>query len=109
MQRSQRWRRGSPHSLRQISKARFFPFKALSAAQCVLIFVFPRKVNHMTDIPDPMRRKFLAGVPLASASLALGANAAQAADAPVHAPVDPRQPLFNTTDHVATYYRLARS
>ncbi len=62
----------------------------------------------MADTPDPIRRRLLAGVPLASASLALGGTAASAADvAPV--PVDPRQPRFNTTDHVATYYRLARS
>ncbi len=60
----------------------------------------------MTDNPDPIRRRLLAGVPLASATLALGATTAKAA-APVE--VDPRQPLFNTTDHVATYYKLARS
>lgn len=62
----------------------------------------------MTDTPDPIRRRLLAGVPLASASMVLGATAADAG-APVNAPVDPRQPLFDTTDHVATYYRLARS
>ena len=61
----------------------------------------------MTDTPDPIRRRLLAGVPLASASLALGATTVEAAPAPV--PVDPRQPHFDTTDHVATYYRLARS
>ena len=60
-----------------------------------------------TDSPDPIRRRLLAGVPLASASLALGATTAEAAPAP--GPVDPRQPRFDTTDHVATYYRLARS
>ena len=61
----------------------------------------------MTDTPDPMRRRLLAGVPLASASLALGGTANAAVHEP--APVDPKQPLFNTTDHVATYYKLARS
>ncbi|MFT6683999.1 MAG: hypothetical protein ACJAQV_001166 [Loktanella salsilacus] len=54
-----------------------------------------------------MRRRLLAGVPLASASLALGGTANAAVQEP--APVDPKQPLFNTTDHVATYYKLARS
>ena len=62
----------------------------------------------MTDTPDPIRRRLLAGVPLASASLALGAaTGAEAAPAPL--PADPLQPRFDTTDHVATYYRLARS
>lgn len=61
----------------------------------------------MTDTPDPMRRRLLAGVPLASASLALGGTANAAVQE--RAPVDPKQPLFNTTDHVATYYKLARS
>ena len=61
----------------------------------------------MTDTPDPMRRRLLAGVPLASASLALGGTANAAVQEP--APVDPKQPLFNSTDHVATYYKLARS
>lgn len=69
----------------------------------------PDWVTSMTDTPDPIRRRFLAGVPLASASLALGTGQASAAPAPVTAPVDPRQPLFDTTDHVATYYKLARS
>lgn len=67
----------------------------------------PDKVNTMTDNPDPLRRRLLAGVPLASASLALGGTAHASAAEPV--PVDPKQPLFNTTDHVATYYKLARS
>ena len=61
----------------------------------------------MSDTPDPIRRRLLAGVPLATASLALGAKSVAAAPMPV--PADPRQPLFDTTDHVATYYRLARS
>ncbi|MBU2359466.1 hypothetical protein [Loktanella sp. M215] len=62
----------------------------------------------MPDTPDPIRRRLLAGVPLASVSLALGAGTAEAA-APIVLPVDPRQPQFVTTDHVATYYRLSRS
>jgi hypothetical protein len=62
----------------------------------------------MTDTPDLNRRRLLAGVPFASVSIALGAPTAEAG---AHAPVpgDPRQPHFDTTDHVATYYRLARS
>jgi hypothetical protein len=68
----------------------------------------PDKVNTMTETPDSMRRRPLADVPIVSASLALGSTAADAAtEAP--APVDPKQPLFNTTDHVATYYKRARS
>lgn len=68
----------------------------------------PKTVRPMSDNPDPIRRRFLAGVPLASVSLALGAGAAEAA-VPAPLSVDPRQPQFVTTDHVATYYRLSRS
>ena len=61
----------------------------------------------MTDRPDPTRRSLLAGVPLGSAALALGAAPAQAAVAEETAP-DPRQPRFKTTDRVANFYKLAR-
>ena len=66
-------------------------------------------VIQMTDRPDPLRRHLLAGVPLASASMALGAKPAGAAETVGPAdPPDPRQPRFETTDHVATFYRLSR-
>ncbi|WP_157937683.1 hypothetical protein [Oceaniglobus roseus] len=63
----------------------------------------------MTDRTDLSRRRLLAGAPLASASLALGATGAAAETRPEEAaPEDKRQPRFATSDHVATFYRLAR-
>jgi len=64
----------------------------------------------MTDQPDQTRRRLLAGVPLASATFVLSASAGKAAVKPDPAiPADPRQPRFETTDHIAKFYKLARS
>ncbi len=64
----------------------------------------------MTDQPDLSRRHLLAGLPLLPATVALSASGSEAAvEAEATVPNDPRQPRFETTEHVANFYRLARS
>ncbi len=63
----------------------------------------------MTDTPDLMRRRLLAGVPLAGAALAVGQGAEAAETLLATGPADPLQPRFETNAHISTYYKLARS
>ncbi len=104
MQTSRPCRPGTRRNLLQISSAEIVIDGVVDTRRTRPGAKLSQLVNAMSDILDPIRRRLLAGFPLASASLALGATAAEAAPAPV--PVDSRQPLFDTTDHVATYYRL---
>ena len=66
-------------------------------------------MNDTTDTPDARRRGLLFGLPLAGAAgaAALSGAPAEAAEAEP-APGDPRQVTFRQTDHVKTFYRLAR-
>ena len=61
----------------------------------------------MADNPDYVRRGLLTGAPLLGVSLLL-AEDAEGADAPPPEAQDPRVPIFHETDHVRTFYRLAR-
>lgn len=64
----------------------------------------------MTDQPDLSRRRPLAGLPLLPTTFGLslpGSEVAAGAEATV--PDDPRQPRFESTEHIANFYQLARS
>lgn len=101
-------RRGLPHSPPPNGNRQRCRYNTLTGCCADLRFKFHFTVNIMADSPDLIRRRLLVGVPLASASMALGATTAEAV-VPPSVVADPLQPFFSTTDHVATYYKLARS
>ena len=62
----------------------------------------------MSEKPDLSRRRLVTFTPVAGAASLLLAKGATAGEEPVSVPQDPRQPTFEETDHVKTFYRLAR-
>lgn len=62
----------------------------------------------MPKKPDFSRRRLITFTPVAGAASLLVAKGATAGEEPVPVKQDPRQPTFEETDHVKTFYRLAR-
>lgn len=61
------------------------------------------------SMTDQSRRHLLFSLPIAPVALACSADGARTAEASnATGSVDPRHVQFETTDHVATFYRLAR-
>jgi hypothetical protein len=62
----------------------------------------------MPDKPDHVRRGLVTGAPILGVASLLLTEDAPGAETPQPLDDDPRKPTFRDTDHVKTFYRLAR-